>query len=311
MRHIADLVRTQQSTKDKLSSSQDFSILDELLVRALTPLEAETDAYGEWLAEVMTFLISSRRRQNDTLIQACIDGLCGGTNSCHKIMESGIDRELVFSFLGKASKIGQSLERAQLDHIRRRSNRVDNSNLQEIANAKAQLGEGPFVAMAVRTSRYWYEQALLHKEGIIRHYLRLLLKVSSRVNHASGGRVELESAFGDAYIAADMAVNRFRADQGVFASYLSGYLKGSSRVSASNALGLAAPGARVLSADALQADPIDDLDIPDQVGIDFRDESIIRSIDAVSQDADIRAALMVSDVTPPAANALRTSTSKR
>ena len=307
MRDISGLVSREQSRAEKLSSTQDFSILDSLLANAVAPLEAETDVYLEWVGEVIAHCVASRRKQNDRLLKACFDNLVGVGYS-RDIIEAGIDRELVFSFLKRATDAGATLERVQMEYSRRRSDRTDIRHLTELKNCIDLLGSRPLVSVAARTAAYWYGLALSHKEGIIRHYLRLLLKVSSRASHASGGRIELGAAFGDAYVAADMATNRFRADCGVFASYLGSYLKGSSRVSASNALGLAAPGARVLSADALQADTIDGVEITDHsAGVNMEDDFTVRCVDAIAFDPDVRAALVVSDVESPAAAALRAS----
>lgn len=306
MPNIADLVKRLQSTGEKLSSNQDFQLLDEMLTRSLQPLEAETEVYFEWLAEVAAFTITSRRRQNDTLVAACIAGLCGGENSARVVVASGIDRGHILSMLNKATHVGERLEKAQIEYMRRHGNRVNNAALQEIHHAKNILGNWHRVVPAMRTSAYWYRLALAHKSDIIHHYQRLLLKVASRINHASGGRVELESAFGDAYLAADTAANRFQPHKGVFATYINVCLKGSSRVSASNALGLAAPGARVLSADALQTDSIDAaLDISDPItSAHMVDDSMVTRIDAIAGDKDVRAALMISEVVPPAVTQL-------
>jgi hypothetical protein len=162
--------------------------------------------------------------------------------------------------------------------------------------------------MATRTAKYWYKLALSHKESIVRHYLRLLFKTASRINHASGGMVELDQAFSEAYLAADVAVNRFRPSEGVFASYLSNYLKGGSRVAASHALGLATPGARIHSVDAIHTDPVDDLDIADPLDvINMKDDSILHRVNAVCEDEDILAALILSELVPVAALSLKTS----
>lgn len=296
---ISDLVSHHQSSKDKLSSQQDFGILDKLLARALSPLEAETDAFREWLGEVISFSIASRRRPNDELLVSCVLGLCGVQNVSQQVIDSGVDRDLIFTFLNRATTIGKNLETAQVDYIRRRANRADLKSLRVIALSKNRLGNGYLVAMATRTAKYWYKLALTHKESIVRHYLRLLFKTASRINHASGGMVELDQAFSEAYLAADVAVNRFRPSAGVFASYLSNYLKGGSRIAASHALGLATPGARIHSADAIHTDPVDDLDIANPFDvITLRDDSILRKVNAVCKDADIRAALIVSDVLP-------------
>src|SRR5271170_6506037 len=149
MTTIANIVKTQQSTGDKLSSSVDFRILDELLIRALGPLERETRVYKEWLAELVAFFVTSRRRQNDELMDACLYGLRGNI-SARYVVESGIDREMVFSFLDRATKLGAMLEQSQLSWIRRRANRTDNASLQIIADVKAQMGEGPLVCAAAR-----------------------------------------------------------------------------------------------------------------------------------------------------------------
>ena len=288
----------------KLSSHQSFKVLDTLLIRALLPLEEETTAYREWLGEVLAFSIVSRRKPNQGLIVACVLSLCGAPNSTRLLIEAGVDRALVFSFLSKANSLGQSLEDAQLHYLRRKATESDIASLKVITTTKEQLGHGKLVAQATRTSRYWTRLALTYKENIISHYLRLLYKTSAIISHASGGAVEQDSAFEEAYLAANMAADRFRPDMGVFAGYLGSYLKGSARVAASHALGLAAPGARIHSSDAIQTDPIDDLEIA-EVNFDLTDNAILRKVDAVSHDADIRTALLISDVEPPTAVALQ------
>ena len=296
---ISDFVSHNQSTSTKMSSQQDFGILDYLLVKALHPLEAETDAFREWLGEVISFSIASRRRPNDELLVSCVLGLCGAKNIAQQVVAAGVDRDLVFNFLNRATTVGKNLEEAQLHYIRKRSSRADVSSLHIIAQSKNRLGNGYLVAMANRTAIYWYKLALKHKENIIRHYLRLLYKTAARINHASGGMVELDPAFSEAYLAADVAVNRFRPEAGVFASYLSNYLRGGSRVAASHALGLATPGARIHSIDAIHTDPVYDLDIADPLGVvNLNDDSILHKVNSVCNDEDIRAALMVSEAIP-------------
>jgi hypothetical protein len=307
MTRVADVVRSMQSKGDKLSSQQDFRVLDNLLIEALRPLELETAAYREWLGEVIVYSISSRRRQNEPLLAACIKGISGAPNNARALLDAGINRAHVFSFLRKASDIGQALEKAQMECARRRSHRVSAEILREMTEARLMLGVGERVVPAIRTSAYWHNRALAHKRSIISHYMMLMSKTASRISYASGGRVEANPAFNDAYLAAESAVDRFRADAGVFAPYLARYLKGSSRSSASHALGLAAPGYRVLSADALQADSIDAaLNLPDSLAVvEPADQSVIMKIDAIATDPDVRAALMVGDIAPPAALALR------
>jgi len=297
---LSDLVSHYQSSQDKLSSQQDFSILDQMLVKALRPLEAETDAFREWLGEVLSFSLASRRHPHDSLLVACVLGLCGcSCNTSQLIVDAEVDRDLIFTFLNRSTIVGKNLETAQMAYIRRRVNRADVSSLKVIAQSKNRLGNGYLVAMAIRTSKYWYKLALSHKESIVRHYLRLLFKTASRLNHASGGMVELDQAFSEAYLASDVAINRFRPSAGVFASYLSNYLKGGSRIAASNALGLATPGARIHSADAIHTDPVDNLDIPNPLDtISQKDDSVILKINSICADDDIRAALMVSELLP-------------
>ncbi len=303
--NLAELVRRHQATGAKLSSYQDFSVLDQLLVNAMTPLEAETTAYFEWLAEVAAFTVTSRRRSNESLVSACVVGLCGGRDSPRAVSAAGIDRAHVFALLNRLAPVSTSLEEAQVDYARRHGRRVPASVLEDMYRSRAVLGPRPGVVPATRAARYWHRLALRHKADILSHYMRLLFKVSSRVSHASGNRVEVEPAFADAYLTASEAVDRFRADRGVFASYLSLCLKGSSRESASHALGLAAPGARVASADALQADAIDGaLEIGDPTA-GVADRAVIVSIDAVSSDPDVRAALMLSELEPPEVARLR------
>jgi hypothetical protein len=300
MDDLAKLIRVKQSTQEKLSSQQDFSILNELLIRALLPIIAETQIYHEWLAEIISHLILLKRGNNDTLLYACFEGL-HGENVVRQIVESGIDRELIFKFLNKAIKLGQQLEEAQIEQAKRRADRVNFANLQTIYDVKMQLGNSSSTAMALRTSSYWYELALKHKESILDHYMRLLLKTASRTSHASGNRIEIENAFSEAYIAASQAVDRFCSERGVLASYISSYLKGSSRVSATQALGLAAPGSRVASSEALQTDPIDDdMEIFDETPyFSNEDSDLIKKIDVISNDLDVRAVLMLSGIVPP------------
>lgn len=306
MNSLGDLVRRHQATGAKLSSNQDFHVLDQLLVRALEPMEAETDVFWEWLAEVAAFTVTSRRKTNEPLIAVCIAGLCGAKNSASAVITSGIDRGHVLNMLSRAAPLGVSLEAAQVEYLRCHGNRVASESLVDLRRIKAILGNKPSVTPAMRTARYWYNLALRHKESIISHYMRLLLKVSTRVSHGSGNRIETEPVFADAYITAGEAVNQFRADKGVFAGYLGFFLKGSARSSAQHALGLAAPGARVASADALQADGIEGaLEIGDQT-IGVADESIVPRLDFIAADPDVRAALMVSDVVPPEIARMRT-----
>ena len=302
---ISELVSHHQSSQDKLSSHQDFGILDQMLIRALNPLEAETEAFREWLGEVLSFSLASRRHPNDDLLAACVMGLCGNKNIAQMVVSSGVDRDLVFTFLNRSTTVGKNLETAQITYIRRRANRADLNSLRIISQSKNRLGNGYLVAIATRTAKYWYKLALAHKESIVRHYLRLLFKTASRINHASGGMVELDPAFSEAYLAADVAVNRFNSSAGVFASYLSNYLKGGSRIAASHALGLATPGARIHSIDAIHTDPVYDLDIANPLDtITPNDDSILRKVNAVCADADIRAALMVSELIPVKAASL-------
>ena len=291
-------MRKHQATGAKLSSHQDFAVLDRLIVGALEPLEAETTAYKEWLAEVAAFTLTSRRRDNDALVRACVMGICG-TRSASIISATGIDRAHAFVFLNRAGKIGKALENAQIAFVRQHGKRVSDECLRCIRAAKQALGNNPSILPAIRASRYWTDLALAHKAEIISHYMRLMFKVASRISHTSGNRIEVNPAFNDAYLTASEAVDYFRADRGVFASYLGLHLKGSIRSSAKQALGLAAPGARVASADALQADPIDGaLEISDPT-VGPTDISIIARIDSIAADADVRAALVVSDIEPP------------
>jgi hypothetical protein len=301
---VSEIVRTYQATGEKLSSQQDFGVLDELLARAVEPLEAETEAYFEWLGEVVAFSLTSRRRLNHAVLSAAVAGLCG-QQSGRAVIDAGIDRGHVFSLLKRVSQVGDMLEKAQLDCLRRLNRRVSVSVLKDIKAARDRLGDGSLTAPAARASRYWYCLARRHKRSIIYQFLRKLAKTASQISHASGKRIEKDPAFHDAFLAAWIAADRFRADSGVFAPYLGNYLRGSSRVSASYAIGLAAPGARVASADALQAGPLDEAaEIVDVSNSPGADDSLIRKIDAVSSDPDVRAALMVSDVQPPAAIAL-------
>jgi len=299
MNKLAELVRQHQSNAPKFSSNQDFSLLDQLLENALIPMEAETDAYYEWLAEVLAFTITSRRRPNDNLVAACINGLCGGTNSVKEVIASGCDRAHMFSLLNNTTKVGETLEESQVDYARRRGTRIPITTLQKIREAKNALGSKPRVGPAMRTSKYWYHLALKQKESILSHYMQLFFKNAMHASVSSGNRIESGPAFHDAYLTAGDAVDRFRADKGVFAHYLGLYLKGSVSESARQALGLAAPGARVASEDALQADAIDGaLEIGDPT-VGPTDYTVVKRIDAVSRDPDVRAALMLSDITPP------------
>jgi hypothetical protein len=297
---ISELVTKHQSKGEKLSSSQDFTILNNLLANSLIPLEAETEVFREWLGEVMTFSLASRRKPSEELITACFAGLCGEKNVSPTIIDAGVDRDLVFTFLNKVCDLGSGLETAQTEYICRRANRTDQTNLTIIAYVKSILGQSARVPMATRTARYWLKLALKHKEWIISNYFRLLYKTSAQISHASGGMVEQDAAFGEAFLATDMAVNRFHPAMGVFAGYLAGYLKGGSRLSASQALGLATPGARITSAEAIQTETVDGIEIPEKTEVGERlDPILLAKIDAVSSDPDIRAALMLSDVVPP------------
>jgi hypothetical protein len=301
MKDIADLVRIKQSTSEKLSSQQEFTILNELLIRALIPIETNTSVYREFLAEIISTITLIRRGSNDELLSACFYGL-KGEPSARKIIETGIDKEYIFKFLEKISRLGKELEEAQVKQVVRRADRIDYKNLKIIYDIKSQLGESSLIAMSIRTSIYWYELALKHKESIIDHYMRLLLKTASRISHASGGRVEMENAFPEAYIAASQAVDRFRVDKGVFASFISGYLKGSTRVASTQALGLAAPGSRVASSEALQTDSLsEELDFIDEnaIIVSDNDSIMIKNISAIAEDKDVKAALMLSGIVPP------------
>ena len=303
MKSLTDLVRRHQSTGVKLSSNMDFLVLDEMLVAGLLPMEAESKSYAEWLGEVIAFTVTSRRRANDALVAACVVGLLGAPSAA-RVSAAGIDRGHVFSYLSHVQRLGATLLAAEVEIARHHGRRVPHEHVEGRIDSQRQLGRGASVGPAAVAASYWLARAADHKASIISHYVQLLLKVASRLSHASGNRVEADQAFGDAYVAASIAVNRFRADRGVFASYLAMCLKGSSRESASHALGLAAPGARVLSEDALQAGDIEaamEVHDPSQGS---GDDALLHQMDVIACDPDVRAFLMLSDVAPPATRRL-------
>ena len=297
---ISELVQRHQASDGRSSSNLDFVLLDEILMRALAPLEYSTEAYREWLAEVAAYTIMSRRRDNNNLVVECVAGLFGACDSRIGVVTAGIDRAHVFSFLQKAVEASNRLEAAQVAYLRHHGKRVSPDTLETIRATKNALGHSSHVVPAVRTAAYWYDLACKHKSRIISYYMRLLYKVSSRSSVVSGNRVEADVAFGDAYVTASNAVDRFRSDRGVFASYLGICLKGSNRESAANALGLATPGARVLSHEANQADDIEGAMSLSDSSKDAPDYSVLSYVDAIARDPDVRVALMLSDIEPSA-----------
>ena len=282
-----------------LTSRQQFTVLDALIVRALQPLHSETEAFMEWVGEMLCRSVRSRRSNAAEMTSACARVLSGDPRAVELLMNAGLDRGHAFAFLNKMETLHSDMTRAEMAIIRGDQPRAD--HLAALQRCKILLGDGARVSAALRTSSYWHHRAADWRNRIVDHYLKLILKGSVSMNRLSGGRVEVDSTFHDAWVTVANAANRFRSDYGVFSSFLGRGLRGTYRVAASNALGLAAPGARVQSDKALQTAPLEqaaEMPLHPVVNTGSDEDRLQRALMVLCVSADVRVALAVSSADP-------------
>lgn len=284
-----------------LTSRQQFQVLDRLLARAFYPLVAETPAFYEFVGEVLALNARSRRSNADEMVAACTRVLTGAPDPVGVLLDGGLDRDHAFDFLRHVRAYGDELRRGELEYLRNPSSAVA---ARRIYDARTMLGDRPRLSPALTTSAYWQDCALEWRNHIVAHYSRMLMKGATGMSRASGGRIEVDPTFHDAWIAACTAASRFRSDQATFAGFLGRSLKGTYRIAASNALGLAAPGARVASQDALQTTVLDDAS---ELSADTSPDNsldthvLLRAIQLASHHPDVRVLLMTGEADPTAA----------
>ena len=284
-----------------LTSRQQFQVLDRLLARALHPLVAETPAFYEFVGEVLALNARSRRSNADEMVAACTRVLTGAPDPVNILLGAGLDRDHAFEFLRHVRNFGDVLRRAEIHLMHAATSKIA---VRSIYNSRLVLGQRPRLTPALTSSAYWQDCALAWRNHIVAHYSRMLMKGATGMSRASGGRIEVDPTFHDAWIAACTAASRFRSDQATFAGFLGRSLKGTYRIAASNALGLAAPGARVRSEEALQTTVLDDaseLSVDTSPDNSLETDVLLRAVQLASHHPDVRLLLMTGEADPTAA----------
>jgi hypothetical protein len=297
--NLSQAVVQQRAHKGpNMNSRQQFSILDRMLVHALDPLAAESESYMSWVAEMLAISVKSRRKNAKEMEYACVRILSGEKQANELLVSAGLDRGHAFDYLKRVIEIHSAISKAEMSVAL--TGTATRKELEDMQVARDVLGDSPRLSPAVVTAAYWYDSAIKWRDYIVDHYLKLLLKGAIGMNRASGGRIETDPTFHEAWISAALSADRFRSDSGAFASFLQRSLKGTFRVAASNSLGLAAPGARVHSDEALQTSPLEvAIDMKDNsVGHEEEDAMILRAVMALSRVPDVRISLIVSELSP-------------
>ena len=291
--------------EDSLTSSQGFAILDKILENALRPIEETTPAFYEWVAELMSDALNSRRRNTDKMLEVYASVLAGGhPNASKAILSVGVDRGHVFKFLERIIVLAMRLQDSQREYHRSNGKRVSSEVLDNIANIQHEIGRNPYVVPAAVTSRYWLHLADAYKKKILDYFIRMLAKNAIRNSTVSGGRIQATDSFSINYTAASIAANQFQAQSGAFGPYLARFLLAAGREAASHSVGLVSAGRRIPADKALVASPLEDaLDVFDNNVAHTEDGLLLSKIHAVARDPEIRAVLMISGIVPPAVHA--------
>lgn len=307
MRGIDEILRRPQRIDDNLSSRQQFLVLDSMLLRALEPLAATTPTYLESVAEIMASAVFARRKLDADARSACFAAFFATdrVSAVEAIVEANVDRGYALSYLSKVLDIGTRFETAHVEVARHRNGRVEAKYMSDLSQCSASLGNDPLIVPALRTARYWYDATIDFRDQIVEKYYRLTVQNAYRAARKQPASIEARDVFSAGIVSACRAIERFDSRSGVLTTYLARWLRGSSTGTGVQSIGRAYSVKSRKKDDSSWSVPLDNLpDIEDagaaaDATIDVP-LALIRA-EALAQDPDVKAVLMISGLTPSAA----------
>ena len=240
MNGINRILSEQPRHERHLTSHQSFTILDDLLARAVTPVASVSHAFREFTCEVMSALVFSRKRVTEDGLSRLFASVFAEPVEAVKLYQSAnLDRGYLFSFLLKVDALWRAYRDAQNECARHAGGRIPAESAQAVANIHAVLGPSVKLYPALQACSKWYDYAAEWKGFVIKRYLRLLWQRSLHVEEQSTIKFERSDLFQTGYIIASRAADRFVSDKGVFAGYLARWLINPGNSKYAHALNLA------------------------------------------------------------------------
>jgi hypothetical protein len=310
MTTIQDILKREQRIGDNLSSRQMFLVLDDLIARSLEPLADTSPTFLEMSAEILASAVIHRRRITAETQAACFATFFGNKKAtCQELTKSGVDRGQVFAYLQRVISIFEKLEKAHVHVLKHKYSRISNDCLVDLSECSRIMGNDPKLIPAIKTSIFWFRQAVDFRDQIVEKYLRLMYKGAVRESRKADFRLEVADLFGASYLSASRAVEKFNSSKGVLTHYISLWLKGVPYDASVQSVGLAYNSRTKKPEDVGWSTTLDKAphvtdDTAPKPNIESSD-AMMQKIMAVAFDPDIRMALAVSGVIPPSVSSVR------
>ena len=240
MNGINRILSEQPRHERHLTSHQSFTIMDDLLARAVTPVASVSHVFREFVCEVIAALVFSRKRvTEDGLTRLFASVFAEPVESVKLFQSANVDRGYLFSFLLKVDALWQVYRDGQNSCARHAGGRVPADAVQSVAYAQSVFGPSSKLYPALQACSLWYGYAAEWKGAVIKRYLRLIWQRSLHVESQSTIKFERSDLFQTGYIIASRAADRFVSDRGVFTGYLARWLINPGNSKYAHALNLA------------------------------------------------------------------------
>ena len=231
---FASLKRLQETLSTNLVSAHYLQALDKMLHNGIAPVVRNTGCFEGFLTGLIGWQEANRKRKvsfldRNEFIQIAIAWLLIPTREgkAQQVVRLKLDRAANFEFLESFLESTQDYVLACSGLLNRNGQLLPYEHQRAyIAHVEKAFGSSGNLLPHIHEARYWLEFAVKFKTTILEKYVRLVLKTAqSDYQHYFKCAVNLDDLVQSYLLAAQRAIDKCDANQGVLTPYVQLWLK--------------------------------------------------------------------------------------
>ncbi len=241
---IQSIKGVDEHIKGNYSSQQLIQVLDDLIIRTITPIIETTNYVDQVISNLITWYSENSRRKisiipKDKLLLLFMMYLATDDPrlKLRVLKRCRLERSIFFTIIDNWLSIVKGYP-ALTEELTKKKSKLIFNQIKQIESKVAYTGKNDLYS-AIPTVSFWYKQSLDFKNQILQKYMRLVVKNSQAYYAYSSNLIELDDLTQNLIMAVSKAIDKYDVSKGVLTSYIKNWLMNAKGASTGQEYGVA------------------------------------------------------------------------